>query len=88
MPTGSALEKYSVRKALNLPDLPSVCDVTIHALVVFKTDDFATGKEMWWSLEKNRHYIVLQHSPDQADVVDKIYDIVTNKISQTTGTCE
>ncbi|EFX61802.1 hypothetical protein DAPPUDRAFT_120938 [Daphnia pulex] len=88
LPTGSALEKYSVRKALKLPDPPSVCDVTIHALVVFKTDDFATCKEMWWSLEKNRHYIVLQHSPDQADVVDKIYDIVTKKISQTTGTGE
>ncbi len=82
LPIVAALEKVSVRKALNLLDLPSVCDVTIHAFVVFKTDDFATGKEMWWSLEKNGHYIVLQHSPDKADVVDKIYDIESKKFAK------
>lgn len=47
----------------------------IHAFVVFKTDDFVTGVEMWWSLEKNGRYTVLQHSSNKEDVVDNIYDV-------------
>jgi hypothetical protein len=60
MPFATTLEKMSARKILNLPKLPSICDLTIHAFVVFRTYDCANGIEIWWSLEKNGHYTVLQ----------------------------
>ena len=50
-------------------------DVTIHAFVVFQTwNDYFHNSTMWWSLEKNGTYIVLQQSPNKDDVINKIYD--------------
>jgi hypothetical protein len=48
--------------------------VTNHAYVVFKTRNPTTNEEMWWSLEKNTKYIVLQQSPVKDDVTEKLYD--------------
>jgi hypothetical protein len=47
---------------------------TIHAFVVFQTRNPTTNAEMWWSLEKNTKYIVLQQSPVKEDVTEKLYD--------------
>lgn len=82
LPFATTLEKMSARRILNLPKLPSICDLTIHAFVVFRTYDYATRREMWWSLEKNGHYTVLQHSSCRSDVVAKIYDIEQKKFVQ------
>ena len=49
--------------------------VTFHAFVVFATCNNANSrKQMWWSLEKNGNYIVLQQSTNQDDVYGKKYD--------------
>ena len=55
--------------------LASKSNVTIHAFVVLTTwNDSDSKKRMWWSLEKNGKYIVLQQSPRKNDVTQKIYD--------------
>jgi ankyrin repeat protein len=53
--------------------------VTIHAFVVFMTTRYRGIKiiKTWWSLEKNGHHIVLQQSPNEDDVIKKIYDTET-----------
>jgi hypothetical protein len=56
-----------------LPAIPKTA-VTIHAFVVFQTRNPTTNEEMWWSLEKNTKYIVLQQSPVKDDVTEKLYD--------------
>ena len=85
LPIRPTLEKYSFRAKLKLPRLPSFCDLMIHAFVVFKTYDIAAGKNMWWSLEKNGHHIVLQHSPHKMDVVEKVYDIDKKELAERLG---
>jgi ankyrin repeat protein len=70
---------FSLREFLKLPKLPSIRDVTIHAFVVFQTFDIVAGKEIWWSIEKNGLYTVLQHSSNKTDVVDHIYDADKNE---------
>jgi ankyrin repeat protein len=54
--------------------IPIKSDVTVHAFVVFETENEANSKVTWWSLEKNGHYIVLQQSPNKDDVTQKIYN--------------
>jgi ankyrin repeat protein len=75
--------------------------ITFHAFVVFKThdgnlwDQKREGRKkkekwaIWWSLEKNGKYIVLQQSPNKDDVINKIYDTKQNesikRFGQVTG---
>jgi ankyrin repeat protein len=65
----------------SLPIRLQLKDVTIHAFVVFRTSDMNGDlyslAEIWWSLEKNGHHIVLQQSPNKDDVIKKIYDTET-----------
>ena len=67
-------EIVEVKIYSNPLEIPIKSDVTIHAFVVFKTVKLWDDKEMWWSLEKNGSYIVLQQSLDEDDVTRKIYD--------------
>ncbi len=62
-------------------------NVTIHAFVVFETENDWNGscKKTWWSLEKNGKYIVLQQSPNQDDVINKIYDTEKKKSVERLG---
>ena len=75
--------KSSMRVAINqvtvysnpLPIPLQLKDVTIHAFVVFDTENYSNGiSKMWWSLEKNGKHIVLQQSTNEDDVIKKIYD--------------
>jgi ankyrin repeat protein len=49
-------------------------EVTIHAFVAITTKNRRTKKEMWYSIEKNGKNIVLQQSPYEYDVTEKLYD--------------
>jgi ankyrin repeat protein len=65
-----------------LPSLPDV-SVLIHAFVVFSTMPISSNpEEMWWSLEKNGKYIILQQSTKEKDVVDTTFDVNENKMNQ------
>ena len=65
-----------------LPSLPDV-SVLIHAFAVFKTKPIPSiAKEMWWSLEKNGKYIILQQSTNEKDVVDTTFDVNENKMNR------
>jgi ankyrin repeat protein len=79
LPFAARFNGFSLRETLKLRKLPSIRDVTIHAFVVFQTFDGVAGKEMWWSIEKNGLYTVLQHSSNKTDVVDHIYDADKNE---------
>jgi ankyrin repeat protein len=35
---------------------------------------------MWWSFDKNGHYVLLQQSPNKADVLDSVFDVNKEKI--------
>jgi ankyrin repeat protein len=48
--------------------------VAFHAFVFFVTYNKASKKKTCWSLEKNGQYIVLQQSPNEDDVTEKLYD--------------
>jgi ankyrin repeat protein len=49
--------------------------VAFHAFVVFTTRNTTNSEnEMFWSLEKNGKYIVLQQSENEDDVAKKLYD--------------
>ncbi len=56
-----------------------------NTFVSFKTDNLETKGEMWWSLEKNEKYIVLQQSPYKDDVIQKIYDDGKKELVQRLG---
>jgi ankyrin repeat protein len=65
-----------------LPAIPVKTAVTFHAFVVFKTENSKTKNGMWYSMEKNGQYIVLQQSPNDDDVEKKLYDPVEKKLVQ------
>jgi hypothetical protein len=50
-----------------------------HVFIVFKTTSGVDG-DYWWSLEKDRKYIVLQRSGNQDDVQDKLYGEKRNNV--------
>ncbi|XP_046634899.1 serine/threonine-protein phosphatase 6 regulatory ankyrin repeat subunit B-like isoform X2 [Daphnia pulicaria] len=50
-----------------------------HVFIVFKTT-CQTDKDYWWSLEKNRDYIVLQRSRNKNNVKDKCYGETRNEV--------
>jgi ankyrin repeat protein len=53
-----------------------------HAYVVFTTNKIPSSpsSEMWWSLEKNGKYIILQQSPNKTDIIDTTFDVNQRKI--------
>jgi hypothetical protein len=57
-----------------LPATPNITGFTFHAFVVFGTLNFKTKEKMWYSMEKNGKYIVLQQSPVKDEVTEKLYD--------------
>ena len=59
----------------------SVTDLgnAFHVFIVFKTTSGVDG-DYWWSLEKDRKYIVLQRSGNQDDVQDKLYGEKRNNV--------
>jgi ankyrin repeat protein len=87
LPIRTPLERYSVRNALNMPSLPSLSDVAIHAFVVFQTEDTTNGsnKINWWSIEKNGRYIILQQSPSIKEVSEIVYDVERRKAVRRLG---
>jgi hypothetical protein len=62
-----------------LPATPKTA-VTIHAFVVFMTENLKTKNYVYYSLEKNGQYIVLQQSPNVDDVMFKLYDPEEKKL--------
>lgn len=64
--------------------LPIVPDVFIafHAFAVFRTNQIPESESaaMWWSFEKNGKYVILQQSPNKADVVESVFDVNEEKI--------
>lgn len=64
-----------------LPKLP-VVSVLFHAYAVFTTNKIPSSpsSEMWWSLEKNGKYIILQQSPNKTDIIDTTFDVNQRKI--------
>jgi hypothetical protein len=62
--------------------------VTIHAFVVFWTENLKTQNGMWYSMEKNGQYIVLQQSTNRDDVMYKLYDPVEKKLVKRLGPVE
>ncbi|XP_046648232.1 serine/threonine-protein phosphatase 6 regulatory ankyrin repeat subunit B-like [Daphnia pulicaria] len=88
LPIRTPLERYSVRNALNIPSLPSLSDVAIHAFVVFKTMDTTDGSNKiinWWSIEKNGRYIILQQSLYFKEVSESVYDVERRKTVRRLG---
>ncbi|XP_046457478.1 delta-latroinsectotoxin-Lt1a-like [Daphnia pulex] len=73
--------------AVNTNPLPAIrkTAVTIHAFVVFQTENLKTNDRMWYSMEKNGQYIVLQQSPNLGDVMYKLYDPVEKKLVKRLG---
>ncbi len=59
--------------------------VTFHAFVVFWTENLKTQNGMWYSMEKNGQYIVLQQSPNVDDVMYKLYDPEEKKLVRRLG---
>jgi ankyrin repeat protein len=85
LPIRTPLERYSVRNALNIPSLPSLSDVAIHAFVVFKTVDTTDDSKInWWSIEKNGKYIILQQSLCK-QVSESVYDVERRKTVRRLG---
>nr|CAH0106935.1 unnamed protein product [Daphnia galeata] len=78
--TLSGIDKLSKITEIEIHEssMGSVTDFgqAFHAFIVFKTIsgmDGEIGDYWWWSLEKNREYIVLQRSRNKNDVKDKLY---------------
>ncbi|XP_046647766.1 uncharacterized protein LOC124337789 [Daphnia pulicaria] len=65
--------------------IPLKTDVTIHAFVVLKTHNLKTKNDMYYSMEKNGQYIVLQQSPNMDDVEEKLYDPEEKKLVKRLG---
>jgi ankyrin repeat protein len=65
--------------------IPLKTAVTIHAFVVLKTQNLKTKNVMWYSMEKNGQYIVLQQSPNIVDVMYKLYDHEEQKLVKRLG---
>jgi ankyrin repeat protein len=65
--------------SLGTLDNPRKSDVAFHAFVVIQTENPTTNKVTWYSIEKNREYIVLQQSPNKNDVTQKIYNVDAGK---------
>jgi ankyrin repeat protein len=59
--------------------------VTFHAFVVFWTENLKTQNGMWYSMETNGRYIVLQQSPNKDDVMYKLYDPEEEKLVKRLG---
>jgi ankyrin repeat protein len=89
----SALQDEKVIAALvctnPLPAIPQTA-VTIHAFVVFQTSNsnLKTKNVMWYSMEKNGQYIVLQQSPNMKDVMFNLYDPEEKKLVKRLGPVE
>jgi ankyrin repeat protein len=84
----SSLQDEIVRLAdvcTNPLPIPLKSGVTIHAFVVFWTQNLKTNEEMCYSMEKNGQYIVLQQSPNEDDVTEKLYDPEEKKLVKRLG---
>jgi ankyrin repeat protein len=65
--------------------IPLKTAVTIHAFVVLVTQNLKTKNDMFYSMEKNGQYIVLQQSPVKEDVIYKLYDPVEKELVERLG---